>query len=152
MVGNQWKSKKCWTTTTGKLHSNTNNRSIFWKGFQFSNLSISFHTYLTGYVSLDLDFFKVMHENACSIYFSLSVYTESTAGEISSDLYRDQFFRRFLNLSSLLFIYMFLIHFKIVFDEKIHCQAQQTNFLILSIILHGSCPDMIIEVFSELYE
>ena len=76
----------------------------------------------------------------------------SLAGEISSDLYHDQFFRRFLNLSFLVFIYMFLIHFKIVFDEKIHCQAQQKRFSILSSILHGSCPDMIIEVFSELYE
>ena len=55
-------------------------------------------------------------------------YQRSAGGEISSDLYRDQFLRKFLNFSPLMFIYMFFFYFWGAFDDKIHFQAQQRFF------------------------
>ena len=52
--------------------------------------------------------------------------------------------------SSWMFIHMFFFHFHIVFDEKIHFQAQLLFFFILRSFLHVWCPDMIIDIFSEL--
>ena len=87
--------------------------------------------------------------------WSYSIYvcicsTSGALGEISSDLYRDQIMRKFSNFSSWMFIHMFFFHFRIVFDEKIHFQAQQLFFFILCSFLHVWCPDMIIDIFSEL--
>ena len=59
----------------------------------------------------------------------------SATGEISSDLYRDQFLIIFLNFSFLMLILMFFFHFWVVVDGKIHCQAQQRFFLNLYLIL-----------------
>ena len=77
----------------------------------------------------------------------LSVY-----GEISSDLYRDQFSRRILNLSSVMFILMFFIDFWGLCDEKIRSRAQLFFLSIFFPYLYVSCPDMIIDIFSESYE
>ena len=74
------------------------------------------------------------------------------SGEISSDLYRDQFSRRILNLSSVMFILMFFIDFWGLCDEKIHSRAQLFFPSIFFPYLHVSCPDMIIDIFSESYE
>ena len=73
------------------------------------------------------------------------VCTSCTYGEI-------QFSRRILNFSSLMFIHMFFIDFLGLCDEKIHSRAQLFFFLIFFPFLHVSCPDMIIDIFSELYE
>ena len=50
--------------------------------------------------------------------------TSMLAGEISSDLYRDQFLKRILNFPSLMFKLMFFIDFWGLCDEKIHSRAQ----------------------------
>ena len=73
-------------------------------------------------------------------------------GEISSDLYRDQFLGKFLNSSHLIFIFMFLTQFCTAFDEKIHPRAQKLFSNNLSLFLLGSCPYMIIGISSEKYE
>ena len=77
---------------------------------------------------------------------------EISPGEISSDLYRDQFSRRILNFSSLMFILLFFIDFWGLCDEKIHSRAQLFFLSIFFPYLHVSCPDMTIDIFSESYE
>ena len=92
----------------------------------------------------------ILAHSALQPYFSI-LHTYS-GGEISSDLYRDQFSRRILNFSSLMFILLFFIDFWGLCDEKIHSRAQLFFLSIFFPYLHVSCPDMTIDIFSESYE